>query len=77
MIAMATSLNQRATDVPLVQPRSGGSVWPAQHCPAFSPRSTALAAGKECWFCTFADFHILERVPLDVGICCWPKVRIE
>ena len=69
--------NRRAVDRPLVEPRTGGSVWPGQRCPAFSPRATAFGADSECWFCAFADFHLTQQVALEVGICCWPKVCIE
>lgn len=73
----AASQNRRTADRPLESPRTGGSVWPRQSCPAFSPRSMALAAERQCWFCSFADFHLTQEVALDVGICCWPKVCIE
>ncbi len=72
-----TGANRRAEDRPLKEPRVGGSVWPHQRCPAFTPRQTAMGAEQECWFCKYADFHLKERIPLDVGICCWPKKQID
>ena len=77
MIETAKVLNRRAADRPMVEPRVGGSVWPGQCCPKFAPRSAALGPKCECWFCTYADFHVLEPVALDVGICCWPRVCIK
>lgn len=62
---------------PLRKPRTGGSVWPEQWCPAFSPRSTGLGRGQDCWFCRYADFRLQERVALEVGICCWPRVQTD
>ena len=68
---------RRVEDRPLKEPRVGGSVWPGQCCPAFTPRKSAMAGERECWLCKYADFHWKEAVPLDVGICCWPKVQIN
>lgn len=62
---------------PLKAPRVGGSVWPGQLCPAFTPRSAALPEDRECWYCIYADFRLKEVVPLDVGICCWPNKQID
>ena len=70
-------LNRRAEDRPLKEPRVGGSVWPRQRCPAFTPRAAVLPVEKECWYCKFADFHLKERIPLDVGICCWPNKQMD
>ena len=69
--------NRRAEDRPLKEPRVGGSVWPRQCCPAFTPRAAALLVERECWYCKYADFHLKERIHLDVGICCWPKKHID
>ena len=35
-------INRRAEDRPLKEPRVGGSVWPRQCCPAFTPRAAVL-----------------------------------
>lgn len=74
---MNTAARRRAEDRPLQEPRAGGSVWPRQRCPAFTPRSSALITAEECWYCKYADFHLKEPLALDVGVCCWPKVQIE
>lgn len=56
---------------------SGGSVWPGDSCPAFSPREGWLPIEKEqCWYCRYANFHLTAPVALDVGICCYPQVRM-
>lgn len=77
MMGAELGINRRAEDRPLKEPRVGGSVWPRQCCPAFTPRQAALPGEKECWYCKYADFHLKELVPLDVGICCWPKKQID
>lgn len=59
------------------KPRTGRSVLPGQRCPAFVPRSVQLGRTGECWFCRHANFHLRERVALEVGVCCWPKVQSE
>ena len=41
------------------------------------PRAAVLPVEKECWYCKFADFHLKERIPLDVGICCWPNKQMD
>ena len=56
---------------------TGRSVWPGQRCPAFTPRTVGLGCGSGCWFCRYANFHLRKQVPLDVGICCWPKVQSD
>lgn len=62
----------------LPAPKPGGSVWPGQSCPAFTPRREHLPIeGSQCWFCRYADFHLKRPVALEVGICCWPEVQIE
>ena len=58
-------------------PRPGGSVWPDQACPAFAPRSVGLGCMGGCWYCRYGNFHLRERVALDVGICCWPKTQMD
>lgn len=63
--------------VRLREPRSGGSVWPEQHCPAFTPRTVGLGCAYGCWYCRYGDFHLRERVALDVGICCWPQAQMQ
>ena len=73
----ATKTDRRTEDRPLKEPRVGGSVWPKQFCPAFTPRRAAMEGDRECWYCQYADFHLKELVPLDVGICCWPKKQID
>lgn len=61
----------------LIKPRSGGSVWPEQRCPAFSRRREGLGCMQGCWYCRYGNFHLRERVALEVGICCWPKEQIK
>ena len=39
-------INRRAEDRPLKEPRVGGSVWPRQRCPAFTPRAAVLPVEK-------------------------------
>ena len=59
-------------------PKSGGSVWPRQSCPAFAPRKTHLhTEGSQCWFCRYADFHLTRPVALEVGICCYPEEQLR
>ena len=70
-------INYFAQDSPLKEPRVGGSVWPRQCCPVFTPRAAALPEERACWYCKYADFHLKERMSLDVGICCWPKKQID
>ena len=61
----------------LPTPKPGGSVWPRQSCPAFTPRKEYLPmGGSQCWFCRYADFHLTRPVALEVGICCWPEIQI-
>lgn len=55
----------------LLEPNSEGNVWPAQCCPAFTPREEAMA--KECWYCQFSDFHLEKPKALDVGVCYYPQ----
>lgn len=74
---MADREGRRMSDRPLKKPRVGGSVWPMQRCPAFTPRSGALKEDASCWYCKYADFHLKTPVALDVGICCWPKAQID
>lgn len=63
---------------PLSAPKPGGSVWPRQSCPAFTPRKEYLPIdGPQCWFCRYADFHLTRSVALEVGICCWPEIQME
>jgi len=57
------------------KPNSDSNVWPHQYCPAFTTRSEGGV--KECWYCCYADFHLDREKPLDIGICCWPKVMIN
>ena len=61
----------------LREPRIGGSVWPQQQCPGFTERLERLGGMQACWFCRYADFHLRERVALDVGICCWQKIQVN
>ena len=62
---------------PLSAPKPGGSVWPRQNCPVFTPRKEYLPIdGPQCWFCRYADFHLTRPVALEVGICCWPQVQL-
>ena len=59
----------------LPAPKPGGSVWPRQSCPAFTPRKEHLPIeGRQCWFCRYADFHLTQPVALEVGICGWPEI---
>ncbi|MBS4986389.1 MAG: hypothetical protein KH024_19580 [Hungatella hathewayi] len=69
--------NGFAGDHLLKEPRVGGSVWPLQCCPVFTPRAAALPGERACWYCKYADFHLKERRSLDVGICCWSKRQID
>ena len=63
---------------PLPAPKPGGSVWPRQNCPVFTPRKEYLPIdGPQCWFCRYADFHLACPVALEVGICCWPEIQME
>lgn len=73
----AMETDRRDKDRSLKAPRVGGSVWPCQSCPAFTARKTASADERGCWYCKYADFHLMEPVSLDVGICCWPKVQLD
>ena len=62
----------------LTMPKPGGSVWPKDFCPEFSPREGWLHIEKEqCWYCRHANFHLTAPVALDVGICCYPQVQME
>ncbi len=61
----------------LRKPMTGCSVWPAQRCPAFTVRTVGLVCGSGCWFCRYANFHLREQTPLEVGICCWPEVQSD
>ena len=61
----------------LGKPRAGGSVWPEQRCPAFTPRAEGLGCLGGCWYCRYGNFHLHEQVALEVGICCWPKAQIN
>jgi len=65
---------RRREDQVLPAPNSGGNVWPAQSCPAFTARGGA--AEETCWYCVYADFHLGSARALDVGVCEWPD-RIE
>ncbi|MBS5065424.1 MAG: hypothetical protein KHZ58_16800 [Hungatella hathewayi] len=69
--------NGFAGDHLLKEPRVGGSVWPLQCCPVFTPRAAALPGERACWYCKYVDFHLKERRSLDVGICCWLKRQID
>lgn len=63
----------RKEDMPLAAPNKDGSVWPNQHCPAFTPRVATPAGVVACWYCVYADFHLNRARALDVGLCEWPK----
>ncbi len=74
----ARHMKKDASSEVLRKPRPGGSVWPGQRCPGFAPRTVGLGpAAVDCWSCRYADFHLVERVALDVGVCCWPKVQLD
>ena len=77
MKAELRNLGETANARPLRKPMTGRSVWPGQRCPAFTPRTVGLGCGSGCWFCRYANFHLRKQVPLDVGICCWPKVQSD
>ena len=63
---------------PLSAPKPGGSVWPRQSCPAFTPRKEQLSIDAiQCWFCRYADFHRRRPVTLEVGICYWPEIQMK
>ena len=68
---------ERNREEMLQVPRMGGSVWPGQRCPGFTARVERLGCKQTCWFCRYADFHLRERVALDVGVCCWPEVQVN
>ena len=69
---------QRDESKRLPVPRTGGSVWPKEFCPAFSPREGWLPIEKEqCWYCRYANFHLTAPVALEVGICCYPQAQME
>ncbi len=70
-------IRRRSKARTLPKPRSGGSVWPEQGCPAFTRREVGLNCARGCWYCRYGNFHLRERVALDVGICCWPKKQME
>lgn len=55
----------------LESPRPGGSVWPHQVCPGFSPNPEGLLPSESCWYCIYADFHRKREPALEVGICCY------
>lgn len=61
----------------LRKPRTGENIWPGQRCPAFALRAVGLGCVRECWFCRYANFHLHERVALEVGICCWPDAQMD
>ena len=61
----------------LRKPMTGCNVWPMQRCPAFTVRTVGLGCGSGCWFCRYANFHLRKQVPLDVGICCWPRAQSD
>ena len=69
-------MDKRAMECPLNEPKAGGSVWPTQFCPAFTPRRSAPAE-RECWGCKYADFHLMKPVALEVGVCRWPKAQLD
>lgn len=58
-------------------PKKGGSVWPEDLCPAYTPRKEAISCLKGCWYCRYADFHLTEERVLEVGICRWPEKIIS
>lgn len=70
-------LGEAAKTKSLRKPMSGRSVWPGQHCPAFTVRTVGLVCGSGCWFCRYANFHLREQMALDVGVCCWPKIQAD
>lgn len=74
---MTEQTKQRSEDMLLDKPNAGGSVWPRQNCPVFTPRDGAAEAMPECWYCRCADFHLNQPKALDVGICCWPKIILK
>lgn len=61
----------------LRRPMTGHSVWPGQRCPGFAMRTVGLGCGSGCWFCRYANFHLREQVPLEVGVCCWPRAQAD
>ena len=58
-------------------PKREGSVWPEDICPAYTPRRDAIPCLKQCWYCRYADFHLMEETALEVGICKWPQKIME
>ena len=36
-------------------------------------RGVGLCGRQCCWFCRYANFHLLEQNALEVGVCCWPR----
>lgn len=77
--SMEIGMNEKNArrELRLRTPRTGGSVWPDQGCPVFSPRTVVLGGMGGCWYCRYGNFHLRERVALEVGICCWPKAQID
>ena len=60
----------------LPAPKPGGSVWPRQSCPAFTPRKEHLPIeGRQCWFYHYADLHLTKPVALEERICYWPDIQ--
>lgn len=55
----------------------GGEVERSSVCTYFSPRKSMTVARRECWYCRYADFHLNEEVPLEVGACCYPQVQVN
>lgn len=72
-----TQLPEPARTQILLKPPTGGSVWPEQQCPVFLMRSVRLCCASGCWYCRYGNFHLRERVALDVGVCCYPHIQIE
>ena len=55
---------RRREDVPLNAPNTEGNVWPIQACPAFEPRIDTPKGLRQCWYCRYADFHLISLVHL-------------
>lgn len=60
----------------LLAPNAEGNIWKDQICPAFTRRKNAPLV-DQCWCCVFADFHLDQPRPLDVGVCYYPKKVLE
>ncbi len=59
------------------KPQSEKNVWPHQYCPEFDKRQTSFHYAPECYYCKYADFRLEQKVALEVGICCYPNIKVN